>query len=339
MKGFKSRNRDRNMRILAGACLAGGIVFTIPQFSHADVVIDVGLANSTTLTTTTTNATNGGINPVTYTPVQVTVADAPSENYDAADTSDPGTIWNSIQSVSTTPTVSVSPILYQSSLPLVTSTGAAISAELNVYALEGVANGKEDYLHSTSNAPATAGTDGLLPNPANSTYLVASVATNGNGYTASNAQRLLMGNEWVTNSTADGMEFEVTGLTAEEGDTFSLYVYGAGSVDGSGGTFTLASSNGGASATTNSNTAQRYLSVFDSTGVNPTPEKGLSWNLLSGVVDTNGDVTFSEAAIAGDSAKESINGFQLDVAVPEPTSIGLLALGSLGLLTRKRPKA
>ena len=237
MKGFKSRNSGRNLRILAGACLAGGVVVTIPQFSHADVVIDVGLANSTTLTTTTTNASNGGINPVTYTPVQVTIADAPGENYDAADTSDPGTIWNSIQSVSTVPTLSVSSVLYQSSLPLVTSTGAAISAELNVTALEG--NGKVDYLHTTSNAPATAGTDGLDPNPANSTYLVSNVATNGNGYTASNVQRLLMGNEWVTNSTSDGMQFEVTGLTAYEGDTFSLYVYGAGSVDGSGGTFHL----------------------------------------------------------------------------------------------------
>ena len=155
MKGFKSRNSGRNLRILAGACLAGGVVVTIPQFSHADVVIDVGLANSTTLTTTTTNASNGGINPVTYTPVQVTIPDAPGENYDAADTSDSGTIWNSIQSVSTVPTL----LRLIRPLPVQSAAGhfnrSRDCAELNVTALEG--NGKVDYLHTTSNAARDGG--------------------------------------------------------------------------------------------------------------------------------------------------------------------------------------
>ena len=322
-----------------GAAIVAGAVYGVIGFnSHAsaDLVINVGLANNYT-TTTTTNASNGGINPVTYTPAQVTIPDASaSVNYDAADTSDSGTNWNSIQSVTTAPTSSVSSVLYQQNLPLYSSVGDLTTAELNVTATEGPS--KLDFIHATSNVPTTAGTDGLDPNPANSTYLVSSVATNGNGYVASNVQRLLMGNEWITNSASDGIILEVTGLTAYVGDSFSLYVYGAGTANGQGGVFTLAAGNGGASASTNSSSTNRYLSVFDSTGTNPTPEKGLSWNLLTGTVDTNGDVTITESANA-DAVKPAFNGFQLDLApVPEPTSAVLLGASALGLLLRKRSK-
>jgi hypothetical protein len=333
MKGSKRRNRGLNARILAGACLAGGAAIAFPQLSHADVVIDVGLAGTATATVLGGPSANGGVTPITYTPTEVTVPVAPGQTYDAADTTDSGTIWNSIEGTTGNASSSVASILYEQNLPLVSSTGAALSAELNYSALEG--SGKSDYLHVNHNIGRT-GTDGLNPNPATSTYGASLV---GDGYTNSATDQLVMGTTWITNSASDGLSFEVTGLTAYEGDSFNLYVYGAGTADGQGGTFTLASSNGGASAATNTSSSNIYMSVFDSTGINPTPEKGLSWNLLSGTVDSNGDVTFSELlSVAGD--KPAMNGFQLDLAnVPEPTTLGLLCLGGIGLLARRRPKA
>jgi hypothetical protein len=346
MMGSKSRNRERSLRILAGACLAGGTAIAFPHLSHADVVINVGLADFST-TTTTTNATNGGINAITYAPPQVTVPDAGSANYDAADTTDPGTIWNSIQNVSTTPTVSVSTVLYQTALPLVNSVGSLVTgAGLNVYALEGAT--KTDAFHPNHNSTVT-GTDGLPSQPIRSTYTSGITQVTGDGYQANSSDQILMGDDWITNSTGDGMQFEVTGLTAYEGDSFSLYVYGVGTAKGSGGTFTLATGNdaiGGIdTASVNTNTAGEYLSVFSTNGgSNPAPEKGLSWNLLTGTVDSSGDVEFSYGSYeSSQPAKEGMNGFQLDIAppvvMPEPASVGLLALGSLGLLARRRPKA
>jgi len=342
MKGSKSRNRGRNTRFLAGACLVGGFAIAFPQLSHADVVIDVGMSDGEMPTNNTGSPSNGDVVPLNYVPVQVTVADAPGQTYCDADTSDTGQIFNSLQTSSGNSGASVPSILFEQNLPLVSSTGAALSAELNVSVLEG-SSSKFDFPHVTHNSnlgtsTTGTGTDGFNANPASSTYSGGSLV--GDGYNNSASDQLSMGTEWVTNSTSDGFQFEVTGLTAYIGDTFKLYVYGAGSADGSGGVFTLAASNGGLSASTNSNTSAKYLSVFDSTGINPLPEKGLSWNVISGTVDTNGDVTFTESNNPSDGAKASINSFQLDLAnVPEPTTLGLLGLGGMGLLARRRPKA
>ncbi len=329
MQGSPNLNKRRNTRILAGACLAGGFAIAFPQLSQA-VVIDVGLADAST----TTTLTGGGVPvAITYTPAQVTVADAPSANYDAADTTDPGTIWNSIESVSTQPAsgTSVSSVLYEANLPLVSSTGAALTAELNVTALEG--SGKTDYLHPNHNIPATAtGTDGLHPQPASSTYS----AGVGDGYTQSNSVHLLLGVDWITNSAGDGMQFQLTGLTA--GQQFTLYVYGVGTTNASGGLFTLAAGNGGASASTNVTAAAKYLSVFTTAGGNTPTAPGEAWNSMTGTVDSSGDVTFTETVGAG-NVKPAMNGFQLDLAnVPEPATLSLLSLGGVMLLGRRRSK-
>jgi PEP-CTERM motif len=334
MKGSKSRNRGLNTRILASACLAGGAVVALPSFSQADVVINVGLGGNMTMITTTTGGSpsNGGVVPVTYTPTEVTVPDAPGQTYDAADTSDSGTIWNSIEAMTGNGTSSVSSILFEQDLPLVSSTGASTGAELNVSVTEG--SGKSDYLHANHNIGRT-GTDGLVPNPATSTYGASLV---GDGYANTSTDQLVMGTNWITNSTGDGTTFELTGLTAYEGKTFTLYVYGAGTADGSGGLFTLASGNGGASASTNSNSSALNMSVFDSGGINPAPEKGLSWNSLTGIVDGNGDVTINVTSSVA-TVKSGENGFQIDLpSVPEPTTLALLGLGGMGLLARRRPK-
>ena len=40
--------------------------------------------------------------------------------------------------------------------------------------------------------------------------------------------------------------------------------------------------------------------------------------------------------VAGDALRAQINGIQIIASVPEPASIGLLALAGLGLLSRRR---
>jgi hypothetical protein len=71
-------------------------------------------------------------------------------------------------------------------------------------------------------------------------------------------------------------------------------------------------------------------------GNNPLPEQGLTWVLLPGVVDPNGNL---EIFVQEDNASGSnafVNGFQLDF-IPEPATLGLFsAAAALGLLARRR---
>jgi len=330
MRGVSKRKLG--VRALAGACLAGGYAIAFPQTSQADLVLNVGLANFSTTGSDGGASSNLGVTPITYNPAQVTVADAPSANYDAADTTDPGTIWNSIEGDSTVPSIAssgVMDVLFEQNLPLSNSIGASSGAKLNVYLIE--SNGKSDVIHT--NHETAAGTDLLNPQPGNSTYGASLV---GDGYTNSSQDQLLMVDDWITNGASEGFMFQVTGLTADIGQSFSLYVYGSGTSTGQGGTFSLASGNGNETVTTNNSATNRYSSVFSTNGGNnPTPELGLSWNELTGTVDSSGDVEFSELA-SGTGVKPGINGFQLDVSVPEPASVGLLAMATLGLLARRR---
>jgi hypothetical protein len=345
MKSTRSGRAVRKNVVKGMALLAGAVYGIVGTTNHAsaNLVLDVGLANASTTTTLTGGAT-GSIIPLTLTPVNVTVPDAPSATYDAADVNTTGTIWNSLESISTSPTVSTSLVLYQTNDPLVDDFGDSTSALLNVYAVEG--SGKTDSLHNTGDGSVTSvgnATNGLDPDPANSTYLVASVATNGNGYTASSAQRLLMDNNWQTNSTSDGEEFEVTGLTADEGKSFTLYVYGAGSALGQGGTFSVLTAPGGTvvgtSESTNTSATALIDSVYTSNTGSTLAAAGTSWNELTGTVSATGTVTVEEQ-LGPSGVKVAMNGFQLDIAlpVPEPSSVLLLSMGAAGILTRRRKR-
>lgn len=349
MKSTRSGRAVRKNVVKGMALLAGAVYGIVGTTNHAsaNLVLDVGLANAST-TTTTGNGTNQGINAATLTPVQVTVPDAPSATYDAADEATTGTIWNSVESISTAPTSNApsagSLVLFETADPLVDDFGSSSSALLNVYAVEG--NGKNDTLHNTAPASASAvgnATNSLDPDPANSTYLVSNVATNGNGYTASNNERLLMDNNWQTNSTSDGEEFEVTGLTADEGKSFTLYVYGAGSALGQGGTFSVLTAPGGtvvgSSVSTNSVASALSDSIYTSNTGSTLAAAGTSWNELTGTVSGTGTVTVEEL-VSASNVKAAMNGFQLDIVlpVPEPSSVLLLSMGAAGILTRRRKR-
>lgn len=312
-----------SVKLIAAAATAIGLSLA----GHARAsAINVALANYSTSTTTHADTTdNSGIDPITYTPVQVTIPVAPGQTYDAADTADTGTIWNSLQSVNTAPSVAssgVTNVLYEQNIPLADSMGNATTVTLNVSAIE--PDTKADYIHTGHNDGKT-GADGLTANPAS--------ALDGYGTDAGAAHMELMNTAWVANGKSDGMQFTLNGL-APHGN-YTLYFYGAGTSLGQGASLTMDAANGGASAATNADTTSEYYSVFGADGITPVPA-GESWNVLSFNADANGSATFSALASETTGAiKPSLDGFQIQTAVPEPASLGLLALGALALRRRK----
>jgi hypothetical protein len=154
----------------------------------------------------------------------------------------------------------------------------------------------------------------------------------------------LMSQSWYDNGTSEVITFTLHGLPINT--AYSLYIYGAGSNVGFGGSYTVPAANQaatyntatGAYSTEPSATAVDR-SVFDANG-SPTAELGLTWTLLPVVSDASGNLIFNVNKDNGSGIKGSINGFQLDagstVAAPEPASIGLLAVGGLALLARRR---
>jgi hypothetical protein len=227
----------------------------------------------------------------------------------------------------------VQAVLFEQDLPLVNSANAATAVTMNVSLIE--SNGKTDFIHTNGTAPA-ADSNGLGPNPSNS---AAVTGTGPDGYgTTGASHEELMTPSWITNGAAEGYLITLNGLTPN--GMFNLYVYGAGSANGQGGTFTLTDSSGvatgGGSVTTNSGSTTLYKSVFEADGTTLVTA-GESWNKIAAVADNTGSLSFEELfSVSG--TKPAINGFQID-AVPEPASLGLLALGGLGLLGRRRPKA
>jgi hypothetical protein len=375
-RGIK-RSRRSGALVGAAGTLAGAVYGVTGMPSHANAAaIDVALASGGVVQVTNPDvgavgANNHGITPFVYgasaagnyamtgtsggsptTPVQlVTIPDAPSVNYDAADTTDSGTTWNSLQGVTTnlaTNTTGVSYILEEQNVPLVDSTGATTGVTLNQYLRlpnnKGTADGIRLFANST-----TLGSDGLLPNPIGS---LNSASAAGDGYGVGASHKELMGTGWSLNGTTEGLGFTLMGL--KPSTTYNLYLYSAGTTLGQGGNFTgvstiLTDANGnttggtvsGTAVQTNTTNASNFRSVFDSSGITPVPA-GESWNILTLTSDGSGDLSF---ALTGDSTggiKPILNGFQIDTATtntPEPASALLLGLGGLTLLGRRRPRS
>jgi hypothetical protein len=328
---------------LAVASAAGALVGTAHQASASvvDVVLSRTLAGDTA-----GNTGNNGINAVTYTPSLLNIPDAPQPNpptvsYDAADMLDPGTLWNSLlcpaTSVNNT-TGSAITTIYQQNIPLVNSLGTSTADLLSVSFTEN--NNKNDTIHQTGMGNGTnPGTDGLAANPALPTQ-----AGPPNGPANLTG---LVGQSWFNNGAgSEIMNFGLTGLIP--GHSYKLYVYGAGANNGNGGTYTVPAANqdivngyntASGAYSTEPNKNGIYRSVFDATGINPAPELGLTWTVLPVVADGSGNLTFSVSTDVATGSKGYINGFQLDdLNVPEPASVGLLGVGSLALMLRKRKR-
>jgi hypothetical protein len=273
---------------------------------------------------------NQGFPATTYTPSMSIVPYAPSATYDAADTADAGTIWNTLlsppSSLAKQTSGATNTVTFQTNLPLVDSTGASTGVKLAIEMTE--PNNHSDGIHSSAVTGLGTGTDGLTANP-----------------------KELMSQSWVSNSSSETIIFALTGLTPNA--PYNVYAYGGGSNAGNGAAFSLPTANqgtgygtgagwqstaalGGAAGayTTVLPATATYHSVFSASGgSNPTPEQGLTWVLLPAVADANGDLLlFNQENVNG---KGYVNGFQIQSA-PEPASIGLLGAAALGLLSRRR---
>jgi hypothetical protein len=345
MMGSKKRNSGRDIRILASACLAAAAFGVVgAKAAHADVVIDLAFTNNSVATTNnggSTQATNMGIVPVTNyggsAPSQVAIPDAPSATYDAADEADTGTLWNEMESVSTAPTSNATGgpvnVLYESGIPLKDSLGNTTTATFSMSEI--LPNGKADDVHTSGSNSSSTGTDTLAPNPGSTTDNIS-----GGG----SSHLLMMDSCWFVNSTTEGLIITIGGLTS--GSQYDLYIYSDGCGAGQGGSFSLASGNtgvagdttGAVTTNTGGTSSTWYRSVFSTaTGNNPAPEKDLSWNELIATADGSGNVTFTETLGPG-GVKEAIDGLQID-AVPEPASLGLLSIGAIALMGRRKRKA
>ena len=110
--------------------------------------------------------------------------------------------------------------------------------------------------------------------------------------------------------------------------TYSLYLYGInGGYANRGTTFTV----NGVSQSTVNTTSSSFI-------------QGNNYVLFTGLSPVNGAISATYTAYAGTGVQTSgnqegdFNGLQL-VQTPEPASIGLLGLGALGLLARRRRSA
>ena len=142
---------------------------------------------------------------------------------------------------------------------------------------------------------------------------LSSFSNTGGGNPTSNA--LLQDYEFAGSTAPQSITITINGLVANS--TYDLVVYGVGDTPGQGGTFV-----GAVAGTTTGAQGTSFVS-------------GVNYLENSTAVATGGTLTFT-TTVANASNYTAVNGFQLSGAVPEPASLGLLSLGSLGLLCRRR---
>ena len=142
----------------------------------------------------------------------------------------------------------------------------------------------------------------------------------------------LMSGYLDTNNTSNVI-ISTTGLTTQGiPGPFNVHVYVQGGVNGRGGTYNVTSTGGYNVTDTHDTTA-----AFDGTFVEDTDVAGTTpgsnYIVFRGVP---GDFTLTTTPVnGGGTLRANVNAIEI-VAVPEPTTVGLVALGALGLLARRR---
>lgn len=122
-----------------------------------------------------------------------------------------------------------------------------------------------------------------------------------------------------SNAVSPPITMTLNGLTP--GATFDLAIYNGQTLGAD--TYTLHSSNGGASAIINSTQNQSFVD-------------GVTYAILSGTANLSGEIL-----VTVNAGEANMSGFQLSVgsaAVPEPSSFALLGVGALGAIYYRRRK-
>jgi len=149
----------------------------------------------------------------------------------------------------------------------------------------------------------------------------------------------LLGNAVVANGTSPNETFVLHNVPA---GTYQLYLYGANYNNDRGTLFAVSSGTAdqGISGTLNTNPSDNAAFQPGQTFV-----EGGNYVIFNGVhPDGSGNITITASPNPADgqgnsnmSGETDVNGFQLvTISVPEPASVGLLGIGALGLLTRRR---
>ncbi len=122
------------------------------------------------------------------------------------------------------------------------------------------------------------------------------------------------------------VSYSITGLTDYIGTSFQLIVFSMVGTNGSNTLSTFELSGGTSSAT---------VSGFDNRSDIPLQE-GLSYGVLTGVVNGAGEINFTQTAQTGSTVY--FNGFQLSL-VPEPSSYAaVFGAASIGLIALRRKR-
>ncbi len=147
-------------------------------------------------------------------------------------------------------------------------------------------------------------------------------AFNNNGTNNNLLENFVVGGPFSqSDSTAESLT--ISGLTP--GVTYDIYFYGSKN-PGADSTLTI-----GSTTVATDGAVVNTATPFDSA------DQGHEWNVIDGLVANGSGNLVGYVGTGSDAGYAAINGFQV-VAVPEPGSAGLLALGAIGvgLLGMKR---
>lgn len=140
---------------------------------------------------------------------------------------------------------------------------------------------------------------------------------------AGDARDLMTGYLDTGGDAATGTVVNVAGLTP--GAPYQLVVYHNGGVTGRGGNYIVSGADAG-------NATQSYVDSAAFTGTFVAEE---DFQVFNGISAADGTFTLTALPTTGEPARAPLNGIEI-ILVPEPATLGLLGLGGLGLLARRR---